>query len=114
MNGEEGADELPEEDFIATYGEAVTAVEQVISSIERKTAYKPWHHPVKQIVRARQWAALTKKLIESRTEAPTKLHYFTLPGPDLLDVRVLAEVCHPLDVQIEYFGFDVRQRQSPM
>jgi len=90
MTGEGGEDELPEEDLISTYGEAVTTVEQVISAIERKTAYKPWHHPVKQIVRARQWAALTKRLIEARTDATAKLRYFTLPGPDLLDVRVLA------------------------
>lgn len=107
MIEEEGTDELPHEDLIATYGEGVTSVEEVVSSIERKTAYKPWHHPVKQIVRGRQWAALTKRLIEDRTEASGKLRYFTLPGPDLLDVRVLADICHPLNVQIEYFGFDV-------
>lgn len=113
MSGEDGADELPEEDLLATYGEAVTTVEQVVSAIGQKTAYKPWHHPVKQIVRSRQWAALTKRLIEERVEASGKLRYFTLPGPDLLDVRVLADVCHPLDVQIEYFGFDVAVEAEP-
>ncbi len=113
MTGEGGEDELPEEDLIATYGEAVTTVEQVISTIERKTAYKPWHHPVKQIVRARQWAALTKRLVEARADVSAKLRYFTLPGPDLLDVRVLADVCHPLNVQIEYFGFDVAAEAGP-
>jgi len=102
-----GTDELPEEDLLATYGSSPATTEQVIESIERKTDFRPWHHPVKQIVRARQWAALTKKLIEARPQGGTRLRYFTLPGPDLLDVRVLADVCAPLDVQIEYFGFDV-------
>jgi hypothetical protein len=113
MMGEGGEDELPDEDLIATYGEAKTTVEQIVSAIERKTAYKPWHHPVKQIVRARQWAALTRRLIEERVQASAKLRYFTLPGPDLLDVRVLADVCHPLGVEIEYFGFDVAAEVQP-
>ncbi|MCK5932923.1 MAG: hypothetical protein KAG89_12215 [Fulvimarina manganoxydans] len=114
MTGEVGEDELPEEDLIATYGgKAVTSVEDVISTIDRKTAYKPWHHPVKQIVRKRQWAALTRRLLNDRADASAKLRYFTLPGPDLLDVRVLSEICHPLGVQIEYFGFDVAAEARP-
>lgn len=104
---EDSTDDVPEEDLLFAYGEPRPSSDQVIASIKRKTDFKPWHHPVKQIVRERQWAALAKKLIQDRSETQTKLRYFTLPGPDLLDVRVLAEACHSLNVKIEYFGFDV-------
>jgi hypothetical protein len=113
MNGQEGGDELPEEDLTVTYGAERVSQAGIIALIERKTSFKPWHHPVKQVVRARQWAALTKRLIEEREEASDKLRYFTLPGPDLLDVRVLADVCFPLNVKIEYFGFDVAAETAP-
>ena len=103
------ADELPEEDREIAYGGQAGGLSPVDSAIKFKTSFKPWHHPVKQIVRARQWAALTKKLVEDRTHASSSLRYFTLPGADLLDVRVLAEVCDPLGLKIEYFGFDVDQ-----
>jgi len=99
-------DVLPAEDEAYAYaGERLT--DPVFDTpVLRKTSFKPWHHPVKQIVRDRQWAHLTKKLLEERQSLPEKLRYFTLPGPDLLDVRVLAKVCSPLNVKIEYFGFD--------
>jgi len=111
MTGEEGTDDLPDEDLVATYGSPSVTAEQVIATIERKAVFKPWHHPVKQIVRARQWAALTKRLVDERSDC-AKLRYFTLPGPDLLDVRMLTDVCHPLNIQIEYFGFDVAAEQD--
>jgi len=112
MNGgpaEAQGDELPDEDLEIAYGSPVQGDRGIIDAIQRKTAFKPWHHPVKQIVRAHQWAALTKRLIEQRPQAVACLRYFTLPGPDLLDVRVLADICDPLDVKIEYFGFDIGQ-----
>jgi hypothetical protein len=97
---------VPAEDLLATYGQpAVT--EDPVAVVRKKQEFKAWHHPVKQIVRTRQWAVLTKRLIADRPIASPVLRYFTLPGPDLLDVRVLAEACAPLNVKIEYFGFDL-------
>lgn len=80
--------------------------------VPKKDAFLPWHHPVKQVVRDHQWAALTKRLVEERTPARQDLRYFTLPGSDLLDVRVLAEVCGPLGVRIDYFGFDASRDEA--
>lgn len=102
----DGGEDVREEDILAIYGEQRAEVD-LAQIAERRKEFQPWHHPVKQIVRARQWAALTKRLLQARVQGTTKiLRYFTLPGADLLDVRVLADVCAPFGVKIEYFGFD--------
>lgn len=102
----EHRDFLTDDELAAVYG-AEAESDLATTTIRPPTRdFKPWHHPVKQIVRDRQWAALTLKLLESRPVMPSSLRYFTLPGPDLLDVRVLAEVCSPLGIKIDYFGFD--------
>src|SRR4051812_13554844 len=59
-----------------------------------KAEFEPWHHPVKQIVRDEQWAKLVAKLFDEDGVPPDGiLRYLTLPGNDLLDVRVVAEAC---------------------
>lgn len=96
-----------DEDLAAIYGTQETVASDLAYLADRRRDFKPWHHPVKQIVRARQWGALAKRLIESWSNGRRRvLRYFTLPGADLLDIRMLAKICEPLDVQIEYFGFD--------
>jgi hypothetical protein len=102
----EGGDSV-QNDIAATYGPESGSADTLEISVQKKRDFKAWHHPVKQIVRLKQWAALTQKLVEDRSIKPTVLRYFTLPGPDLLDVRVLADVCQPLGVAVEYFGFDI-------
>lgn len=95
------------EDIEAIYGRQGEDAPGLAQLVEMRQDFAPWHHPVKQIVRTRQWAALTKKLLEERLQGvPRVLRYFTLPGADLLDVRTLAGVCEPLGVKIEYFGFN--------
>jgi hypothetical protein len=103
-NVPESEGQTPEDDIGAIYGKPVS--EEPIPGALTKREFQPWHHPVKQIVRDNQWAELTRRLLSGRREASAVLHYFTLPGLDLLDVRVLADVCEPLGVIIKYFGFD--------
>jgi hypothetical protein len=103
----DNGEDAEEQDILAVYGEPGTKMPDLVQLADRRREFQPWHHPVKQIVRARQWAALTKRLLAARTDnAPRVLRYFTLPGADLLDIRVLASVCEPLGVKIDYFGFD--------
>ncbi len=102
MNNEEAKDELPEEDRAQVGYEPGLLTIQGSSS---KKNFAAWHHPVKQIVREMQWAELTRKLIEDRQLANATLRYFTLPGPDLFDIKVLSEVCSESENKIEYFGF---------
>ncbi|KCZ65921.1 hypothetical protein L53_01020 [Hyphomonas sp. L-53-1-40] len=79
-----------------------------------KANFSAWHHPVKQLIRDQQWAALTEKLLlKDRSETEQKaLNYFTLPGADLLDVRTLSLRLKSLGTVIEYFGFDIGQSRT--
>src|SRR5262245_8498942 len=72
----------------------------------KRVDFQPWHYPVKHVVRSEQWAALTRNLLEEHYPNLVVLRYFTLPGADMLDVRVLSDVCGPRGISIEYFGFN--------
>lgn len=88
------------------YGEDFAGEETFREIRPKKVTFAPWHHPVKQRVRTSQWQDLVGRLIRERRMTGTTLRYFTLPGPDLLDVRVISEICAPENISIEYFGFD--------
>jgi hypothetical protein len=103
----EAGDETQEDDISAVYGNQERDSGDLTQLTERHQKFSPWHHPVKQIVRSEQWAALTAKLLNDRPDgSPQILRYFTLPGEDLLDIKVLTETCTPFGVRIEYFGFN--------
>ncbi|QBE92501.1 hypothetical protein DRN02_011075 [Sphingomonas paucimobilis] len=93
-------------DLADIYGEDFAEVDQPELFPEKRQNFAPWHHPVKQLVRKTQWEALVTRLVKDNAPDGNVLRYFTLPGADLLDVRVISEGCAPLGVQIEYFGFD--------
>ncbi|WP_404713623.1 hypothetical protein [Sphingomonas sp. MMS24-J13] len=100
--------EFEETDYIDAVFSSDSGTQTVVSAPAIRTTFAPWHHPVKQIVRDYQWADLVKRLLtEARPEnRRDRLRYFTLPGADLLDVRVLAESLSAMGTRIEYFGFD--------
>jgi hypothetical protein len=106
QENEPPGDELSDEDLELVYGSQPGTEDEIDAATNRRKAFKPWHHPVKQIVRRRQWVEQTLRLIRNRGDESQTLRYFTLPGVDLLDVRVLAEFCNPLGVKIDYFGFN--------
>lgn len=73
-------------------------------------AFAPWHKPRKQYVRTRQWMnhiggilATLRDVGHFQDERPFR--YLTLPGPDLLDVRMVADVCGSNNVKLSYLGF---------
>lgn len=98
----EAPDEGNIEDFEAVFG---TEPEQP-PVIQSRRDFAPWHHPVKQLIRKRQWADLTVRLLGDLEPTPSVLRYFTMPGPDLLDVRVLSDVSAARNIPVEFFGFD--------
>lgn len=109
----EPGDETQEDDILAVYGSPEAESDDLSQLAGRHRKFSPWHHPVKQIVRDSQWATLTAKLINDRPAGTLRtLRYFTLPGEDLLDIKVLAEACTPLGVRIEYFGFNSAEPMS--
>lgn len=97
-------------DLADIYGEDFAEVDQPELFPEKRQNFAPWHHPVKQLVRKTQWEALVARLVRDNAPDGNVLRYFTLPGADLLDVRVIAEGCTPLGIQIEYFGFDAEMQ----
>jgi hypothetical protein len=101
-------------DLADIYGEDFAAVDQPELFPEKRQNFAPWHHPVKQLVRKTQWEALVTRLIKDNAPDGNVLRYFTLPGADLLDVRVISEGCAPLGVQVEYFGFDAGMQAVEM
>ncbi len=53
--------------------------------------FKPWHRPRKQWIRVKQWKQETLRLVDAITLTDRPLTYLSLPGDDLLDVRVIYE-----------------------
>lgn len=80
--------------------------------------YAPWHKPRKQFVRRKQWAQEVQGMIAALRNSghlqSDTVRYLTLPGPDLLDVRVLSDVCRDNHAKIRYLGLcrDNESRQA--
>ena len=71
--------------------------------------FQPWHLPRKQWVREYQWAHSVEQLIQTGRITFTDnrpLRYLTLPGEDLLDIRVLHECCERIGRPLKFLGFD--------
>lgn len=73
-------------------------------------SFAPWHKPRKQFVRKHQWVHHANGTIKTLKEAGhldanSPVRYLTLPGPDLLDVKLMADVCADQNVSLHYTGF---------
>ena len=73
---------------------------------KKKTGFKPWHKPRKQWVREKQWRDQTNELLNN-IDCQNGLSYLSLPGVDMLDVRVLHDLCAGRDIQMRFLGFNV-------
>lgn len=90
-----------QEDLASTYQ---PAPEHSLSPVK---SFEAWHLPRKQYVRINQWCSEVRKLIPDLGLAQgDPFRYLTLPGNELLDVRALHGVCHPLGVKLRYLGFN--------
>ncbi|HWV98504.1 MAG TPA: hypothetical protein VNZ64_02310 [Candidatus Acidoferrum sp.] len=71
-----------------------------------KRTFKPWHKTRKQFIRELQWNADVKKLctkhLKFKDDRP--LHYLSLPGDDLLDVRMLHQCLSAIGRKLKYLG----------
>lgn len=77
------------------------------ASRKTKKEFKPWHNPRKQLVRKEQWIYFTSKYLANILSGRTTLKYFSLPGDDLLDVRVFHDsICEPKKIQLNFVGFN--------
>ncbi|KAA3499068.1 hypothetical protein DXM27_21945 [Rhizobium rhizogenes] len=71
--------------------------------------FEPWHKPRKQYVRVEQWLkhveGIVGKLGLQSFADGEPLRYMTLPGPDLLDIRMVADFCSSKAIKLRYTGF---------
>lgn len=68
--------------------------------------YKPWHKPRKHYIRLNQWQCESEKLIDRLALRDRPLRYFSLPGEDLIDIRVLHNLCNQKGVKLRCFGLN--------
>lgn len=79
-------------------------------SVPAPLKFEPWHKPRKQYVRRNQWIHhATETIRRMKNNGALKdedaVAYLTLPGPDMLDVRLMAEACQAEGVKLRYTGF---------
>lgn len=79
-----------------------------------KKEFQRWHHPRKQWVRIKQWCSASQRLIrELGLPNGEPFRYLTLPGDELLDIRVLSDVCAGENVKLRFLGFNSVGPQTP-
>lgn len=74
-----------------------------------KREFLAWHKPRKQWIRKYQWLheiGILLKGLKFRDDRPLK--YLSLPGDDLLDIRVLHELCVREKLNLRYLGFSTK------
>jgi hypothetical protein len=74
--------------------------------------FEPWHLPRKQWIRREQWKRCARRLLGQLSLTDRPLRYLGLPGTELLDLEVLAELCTERNVGLRYLGFNTGS-QSP-
>ena len=73
-------------------------------------SFAPWHKPRKQYVRREQWMRHIQGVIDKLRQngdlnGERPFRYLTLPGPDLLDVKLVADLCDYNEERLQYLGF---------
>ncbi len=79
-----------------------------------RRVFKPWHRPRKQWIRRYQWHDGLLDMVRD-THFPDDsriVRYLSLPGEDLLDVRVLREACEQAGADLRFTGLNSVRRNS--
>lgn len=72
-----------------------------------KSDFQPWHLPRKQFVRIKQWVQLLDRNKKKILDGGDRLKYLSLPGDDLLDLRVIHDnFCIKNKVKLNFLGFN--------
>jgi hypothetical protein len=72
-----------------------------------KDKFFPWHKPRKHWIRRNQWQTEAAHLIAALNLSDKRrpLSYLSLPGPDMLDVRTMQQVCSSSGAELRFVGF---------
>ncbi len=75
---------------------------------------RPWHKPRKQLVRHgwRDNVSRLMKELHHATGTPKVLRYFTLPAPEMLDIRVLEDAAKNRQYQVQFVGMTAERSGS--
>ena len=77
------------------------------NSPEKTLTPAAWHRSRKQWVREEQWLSSISNLIDAdHTAEKGVLQYMTLPGQDMLDVRMVGALCKQKKYRLKMLGFD--------
>lgn len=74
--------------------------------------WEPWHKPRKQWLRDNQWNKEIGNLVDRLRLESRPLHYLSLPGGDLLDFRMVTELCDFKQVNVKLVGFNDLSRSA--
>ena len=89
-----------------TYGKAGVGSRPTAA---RKRRFEPWHLPRKMYLREEQWLPEIRRLAKLiGIDNSRDLSYLSLPGEDLLDVRLLHDFCAQRGAKLKFLGFDER------
>lgn len=102
-------DHMDDDELAAIYGSQQDDVE-ARTEAAKKTEFQPWHHPAKQFVRREQWIRQARRLLNG--SARRRVRYLTLPGADMMDVRLLGEFLKDEGHTLECLGFNSRQESA--
>jgi hypothetical protein len=92
---------------IDEYAEGVVPPAPIGTPSKPQKKFDPWHKPRKQIVRHSWSAAINRLMRELRVPigSPKVIRYFTLPAPEMLDIRHLKQCVTNRQYQVQYIGF---------
>ena len=98
---------MPQDDDTATDDLLSDVIQQGIHHEQPPIKeFKPWHRPRKQWIREQQWREGILGLIDSLPLTDRPFTYLSLPGDDLLDVRVIYDACYLEKVRLRFLGFN--------
>lgn len=84
--------------------------------LPRKKKVKAWHAPRKQWIRIYQWNAQIEGLIDeiqsTQVDLVSDISYLSLPGTELLDIRMVLQLCNAKNVRLKFLGFNDPERES--
>ncbi len=87
--------------------EGIAPKEVQHEALSEEKAFKAWHKPRKQWVRQEQWLKETESLICSLPlDGRSLLRYLSLPGEDMLDIRMIARLCRGKGLDLKCLGYD--------
>lgn len=106
---------MADDDFIESLRNRATPSRPDAPSLGLAREFKPWHKPRKQWIRRHQWHSEAARLIaESHFAADARIfRYLSMPGEDLLDVRVLREACEAAGLDLRFTGLNNVDIGSP-